>query len=105
MDKCCYNTYMENMEKKPPKIIEDVGFDFDWDSRKVWKLDVPTTEMVMEDLIWHFDIPFWEKDDTDDWNLTPWEVIHKKEGSTDHQKRVAEADLSFPIDIMENKGR
>lgn len=88
-----------------PKVIEEVGFDFDWDEEKVWKLEVPIAEMDIKKLIWHFEIPFWEKDDTDDYNLTPQEVIEKKEGTKNHQKKVEEADLKHPIDIMKNKGR
>ncbi len=93
------------MVSKKPKIIEDVGFDFDWDVEKVWKLDIPVTQIDMKNLIWHFDIPFWDKDDTDDWNLTPWEFIRGESNTKGHQNKISEADLSHPIDIMENKGR
>lgn len=88
-----------------PQIIKDVGFDFMWDSKKVWALNIPVEEMDMQDLIWHFDIPFWEAQDTDDYNLTPWEVMDDTEKHSTHYKKVQEADLKYPIDIMENKGR
>ncbi|HVX93101.1 MAG TPA: hypothetical protein VHA74_03235 [Candidatus Dojkabacteria bacterium] len=42
-----------------PKIIDDVGFDFDWKEEKVWELDVPVEEISLDELSWHFDIPFW----------------------------------------------
>ena len=88
-----------------PKIIKDVGFDFSWDSKKVWALDIPIEEMDIQDLIWHFDIPFWEIEDTDDYNLTPWEVIDDPDKHSVHYKKVQESDLKYTIDIMENKGR
>jgi len=44
-----------------PKIIDEVGFDFDWDERKVCALDCPVEEINMEKLEWHFRIPFWNK--------------------------------------------
>ena len=88
-----------------PKIIEDVGFDFHWDSRKVWALDEPTVEMDVNELIWHFDIPFWEMKDADDYNLTPWEVIKKPDEHSVHFRKIQDADMQYPIDIMENKGR
>ena len=50
------------MKKDIPEIIKKVGFDFDWDSKKVWALDVPVEEMDIKDLEWHFDIPFWAKE-------------------------------------------
>ncbi len=34
-----------------PNIIDEVGFDFSWDTKKVWALDVPATEMNIEDLV------------------------------------------------------
>ncbi len=30
------------MKKVLPKIIQEVGFDFHWSERKVWKLNYPT---------------------------------------------------------------
>jgi hypothetical protein len=90
---------------KKPKVIEDVNFDFDWDIKKVWNLDIPTTEMDIQKLIWHFELPFWEKENTSDYNLTPQEVIDNVEGTKVHRKKIEETDLSHPIDIMEIKGR
>ena len=46
------------MQSDRPKIIQDVGFDFSWDEKKVWELDVPETEIDIRELLWHFDIPF-----------------------------------------------
>ncbi len=88
-----------------PQIIKDVGFDFDWSSPKVWALEEPTVEMDINDLLWHFDIPFWEKEGTDDYNLIPWDVIKYPEIEKTHFAKVQAADLVHPIDIMENKGR
>ena len=93
------------MKKGIPKIIEDVGFDFHWDSRRVWALDEPVIEMDINELIWHFDIPFWEVKDTDDYNLTPWEVVKEPNKHSLHYKKIQDADMKHPIDIMENKGR
>lgn len=93
------------MDKQKPKIIEEVGFDFSWDSKKVWALEEPVMEMDIQELLWHFDIPFWEKEGTDDWNLTPKEVIRHPEEEPTHVSRIQKADLTHPLDIMENKGR
>lgn len=88
-----------------PQVIKDVGFDFDWDEGRVWKLDVPVEDMDTSELLWHFDVPFLDKEGTEGYNLTPWQVINKGEGTGLHSKRMKEADLSYPLDIMENKGR
>jgi len=39
------------MSKEIPQIIKDVGFDFSWDSKKVWALNFPVEEMNIQDLI------------------------------------------------------
>lgn len=91
------------MSEKIPPIIKEVGFDFDWDIHKVWKLEIPTIEMRIEELTWHFDISFlWEKDGK--YNLTPRQVLQNPEKYEKEYARTMTADLSHPIDIMENKG-
>ena len=87
-----------------PQIIKDVGFDFSWDEKKVWALNVPATEMDITKLIWHFDIPFlWEGGGI--YNLTPREVMEHPQLHQEEYARMLAADLRHPIDIMENKGR
>lgn len=87
-----------------PQIIKDVGFDFSWDEKKVWALDLPVTEMDIKELEWHFDVPFlWEHGEI--YNLTPREVMTHSDQHPEEHKRTLESDMKFPIDIMENKGR
>jgi hypothetical protein len=92
------------MKQRIPKIIQEVGFDFDWNEKKVWALDVPVTEMDVSELEWHFDIPFlWENGGV--YNLMPREVAERPDDHKDEYDRTMAADLQYPIDIMENKGR
>lgn len=87
-----------------PKIVHDVGFDFDWDEKKVWRLDIPMTQMNISELVWHFDIPFhWHGGGV--YNLTSRDIIEKPEQYKTEYQRTMDADLMYPIDIMENKGR
>lgn len=95
---------MENgKQQEIPQIIKDVGFDFDWSEPKVWALEVPTEEIDVNELAWHFDIPFWDEGGA--YNLTPREVIDNPEAHKEEYERTMRADISHPIDIMENKGR
>lgn len=92
------------MRKDIPQIIKDVGFDFSWDEKKVWALDYPVEEIDLDELIWHFDIPFhWH--DGGIYNLKSMEIINDPEKYKDEYERTMKADLSHPIDIMKNKGR
>ena len=91
-------------ERKLPKIIEEVGFDFSWDEKKVWALSYPIEEIDIEELTWHFDIPFhWLGDEI--YNLKPIEIINNPEKYKGEYDRTMKSDLKFPIDIMWNKGR
>ncbi len=84
--------------------IEKIGFDFDWDESKVWALEEPVTTMPLAELAWHLDYPFfWEKGGK--YNLKPREVMTQPEAHVEEAERVMKTDTSFPLDVMENKGR
>ncbi len=88
-----------------PKILIDAGYEIYCDTLKLRELDVPVVDFAIEKLIWNFDLPLWDKDGTDDWNLTAWEVINKIPDSITHQQRIAEADLQFPILLTEKNDK
>ncbi len=92
------------MEKVLPKIIEEVGFDFSWSEKKVWALDIPVEKIDIKELEWHFEIPFWSTKNGY-YDLKPNDVINFPENHQEEYDRTMKADLSYPIDIMENKGR
>lgn len=88
------------MSRELPEIIKEVGFDFSWDVRKVWELDVPTGDMPIEELTWHFDIPFiWSKPDGY-YDVKPSEVIEHPDQHPEEYERTMQADTSYPIDVM-----
>jgi hypothetical protein len=88
-----------------PPIIKEVGFDFAWDERKVWELDVPSEEMMTEELMWHLEMPFiWSKPNGY-YDVTPNEVIANPDSHREEYERTLRADTQFPIDIMQWKGR
>jgi len=92
------------MNKKVlPKIIEEVGFDFSWSERKVWALDIPIEKIDIKELEWHFEIPFWSTKDGY-YDLRPKDVINFSKNHQEEYGRTMKADLSYPIDVMENKG-
>lgn len=91
--------------RKKPQIIEDVGFDFHWDVEKVWKLNIPTEEISIDELTWHFNVPFlWSKPDGY-YDLKPQDVIDHPDMYKDEYARTMNVDLSYPIDIMHWRGK
>ncbi len=91
--------------KHPPKILTDAGLSMFVDTVKLRELPLPIVDIDIEKLIWHFDMPVWEKDGTDDWNCTPREVINKEPRILTHQTRVEAADTNHPIVVTEYNGR
>ena len=91
--------------KKVPKIIQDVGFNFHWDNKKVWALVVPVKEMGIPELEWHFDVPFWNKPKGGYYDLTPNNVLANQNLYGLVLERIMKVDLSHLIDIMFWKGR
>lgn len=85
-----------------PDILA-VEFSYKPESR-LWDLDIPTEEVAMSFLVHNLDIPYLDKEGTDDWNLTPRMLVEHTEKEPGHMKKVENADLSFPIEIYENKG-
>lgn len=93
------------MNRQLPNIIKEVGFDFSWDERKVWALDIPTEEMPIHELTWHFDVPFiWSKPNGY-YDVNPSEVIKKPDQHPEEYERTMLADTTHPIDIMFWKNR
>lgn len=88
-----------------PKSIQSVDISFKKDDKKIQELDLPVEEIDIDKLLWHFDYPFWEKEGTNDWNLTAWELIKNPEGEPTHYKRVRDVNLLFPLQIMWYKNR
>lgn len=88
-----------------PKSIQEVDVPFKKDDIKIQKLDLPVEQMEINKLLWHFNYPFWEKEGTDDWNLTPWELIKNTEKEQSHNKRIKTVDLSYPLQIIRYKRR
>lgn len=87
-------------DRQVPDIIKEVGFDFSWDERKVWELDVPIEAMPIDELTWHFDVPFiWSKPDGF-YDVNPREVIEHTDQYPEEYQRTLEADAVHPIDIM-----
>lgn len=93
------------MKREPPEIIERVGFDFSWDEKKVWRLDLPTEEMPIEELVWHLDIPFLWSEPDGFYDLKPRDVISNPKKYPEEYQRTLRADAGYPIDIMRWRGK
>jgi len=85
---------------KPKKI----DFDFVFDYSKIWKLNIPTEEISIDDLASNLDIPYLDKNGTDDWNLTLRELINAPEKEPEHYEKIKNVEMKYPIEIYFFKG-
>ena len=86
---------------KLPEEIREHGLDFHWDNQKVWALDLPVEELDVAEIEWMLDLPFWWRDDAGN-TISPREVMGNPSLHPEHMDRVAKADTSYPLDIMQN---
>lgn len=78
---------------------KEIDFCFTYESSKIWKLDIPSEEISITELESNLDIPYLEKEGTDDWNLTLRELIKNPEKEPTHYERLKNVRLEYPIEI------
>lgn len=86
--------------KEKPDIIEQVGFDFNWDLRKVWELKYPVEDMNIQELTWHFDVPFLSSKPNGYYDVYPRQILDSPENFPEEYQRTMNSDTKYPIDIM-----
>ena len=78
-------------------------FDFHWSNEKVWALDFPTTRVSVRSLLWLLDLPVWASAPPERiFDLAPREVVCNLAQYRSHAARIANADISHPLDLMQN---
>ena len=90
------------LNKSLPKILADNCFDRVPTNDKVWVLKIPVNKMLLSQLDWQFDIPFW-KHGQKKYAITPNQVLNNPKKYLHQYKRIKNTDLKFPIDIAKNK--
>ena len=83
---------------------KELDFGFIWDDKKIWRLNNPIEEIDIDELKQNFQFPYLDKEGTDDWNLTPQELITHPEKEPSHFKKIKEVDMSYPIEIYLHEG-
>ncbi len=77
----------------------EIDFGFMYESPKIWRLNIPDEEISISELESNLDIPYLEKEATDDWNLTLRELVTNPEKEPTHYRRVKNVQLEYPIEI------
>jgi hypothetical protein len=75
----------------------------EWDRELLWALDIPHRRLELEELRWHFELPWWRRNGV--WfEVTPREFLARPEAHPEHADRIANADLSYPLHVI-RRGR
>jgi hypothetical protein len=89
-----------------PEHLRGIWPDFDWDNRRVREVEAPVTEMEVAELSWLLDLPLWSSQPPEPlFDLRPRDVLDDPEGHALHARRVREAELDYPLQLVEYGGR
>lgn len=87
-----------------PAVIRKYWYSIDWDVETLWALDLPVEIVDLDRLIWHLDVPIWA-DRGRPYSVTPRQVMDAPAQFHVEAARIAAADLAYPLEVFENKGR
>lgn len=89
-----------------PTALEGWLLDLDWDRSKLWDIEGPVSSCALDELAWHFELPWWRGPAPDAWFVVrPVEVFEAPDDHPEHRSRIQEADLSYPIHVIQRHGR
>ena len=69
----------------------------------LWALDLPVEEITISEIANNLEIPYLEREGTDDWNLCIRELIANFDHEPHHAKQTLAADLAYPIELYYHK--
>jgi hypothetical protein len=96
---------MASRFRMPPEIAE-VYVDFDWDRKRLWDLVIQPETIDRTLLDWHLDLPFWSSRPPEPlFDVIPRQVLDSSSSHAVHARRIREANLNYPIDVTEHRGR
>jgi hypothetical protein len=92
------------LNEQIPPTLQGVIYDFWWDLEKLQKLQLPTEIVVVSDLLWHLDLPWWEHNGKA-FSISPRGVWSNPEQYAQHYRRTMEADLKHPLIVRKDNNR
>ena len=80
-------------------IPDEINHELKFSESQLWEIPAPIEQVELKFLNNNLKIRYLDKMGTDDWNLTPIEIIKNPEKEPDHYAKILKSDLDFPIDI------
>jgi hypothetical protein len=88
--------------RKMPPVMQALLPNAEWDRAKLHELTLPVVELRVADLRWMLDLPWWRVGERR-FAVTPNQVRHAPERYATHWRRVLDADLDYPIDLLQRQ--
>lgn len=76
-----------------------------WERDRLWNIDRRRTRVAIDELRWHYGLPWWRGNDGSWFEVKPREFLHTPERFPEHARRVEQADLGYPLCALRRKGR
>ena len=86
--------------RKMPPVMQALLPNAEWDRAKLHELALPVVELRVAELRWMLDLPWWRIGERR-FAVTPNQVRHAPERYATHWRRMLDADLDFPIDLLQ----
>jgi hypothetical protein len=86
--------------RKMPPVMQALLPNVMWDRARLHELVLPTTELRVADLRWMLDLPWWRVGERR-FAVTPNQVRIDPERYAPHWRRMLDADLDYPIDLLQ----
>lgn len=90
--------------KEAPESIRPFLVGTLWTRERLWALDLPVVTVAVADLEPLLDLPWWRDGDVR-FCLSPATVLARPGLHPEHDLRIAEADLGFPLHLTRLEGR
>jgi hypothetical protein len=88
--------------RKMPPVMQALLPNAMWDRAKLHELALPVVELSVVELRWMLDLPWWRVGERR-FAVTPNQVRYAPERYASHWRRMLDADLDYPIDLLQRE--
>lgn len=88
-----------------PEELRGWVFDGELDHWKLSALARPACDLDVEEVLWHFELPWWRGDDDGRFQVRPVDVFEHPHRYPEHRDRIWHSDLSSPVHVVRRRRR
>jgi hypothetical protein len=96
------DTRPADLWRKMPPVMQALLPNATWDRALLHELALPVVELAVAELRWMLDLPWWRVGERR-FAVTPNQVRHAPERYASHWRRMLDADLDYPIDLLQRQ--